>query len=91
MTSNNDIAIAALRIHRAQLDAERTGITNTPALKGHWYGRKKQLNNSSGWAKAVLPALAPAMSWISGEKLPVSVMLLSGQSMPVKKIFAPRA
>lgn len=33
MTSNNDIAIAALRIHRAQLDAERTGITNTPALK----------------------------------------------------------
>lgn len=33
MTSNNDIAIAALRIHRAQLDAERTGITNTPTLK----------------------------------------------------------
>ncbi len=33
---------------------------------------KKQLNNSSGWAKSGQPALAPAMSWISGEKLPVS-------------------
>ncbi|MGE0916279.1 TolC family protein [Escherichia coli] len=53
MTSNNDIAIAALRIHRAQLDAERTGITNTPALKGALsMDGKKQLNNSSGWAKS---------------------------------------
>ncbi|WP_172947740.1 TolC family protein, partial [Escherichia coli] len=53
MTSNNDMAIAALRIHRAQLDAERTGITNTPALKGSLsMDGKKQLNNSSGWAKS---------------------------------------
>ncbi|EFA4225789.1 efflux transporter outer membrane subunit [Escherichia coli] len=52
MTSNNDMAIAALRIHRARLDAERTGITNTPALKGSLsMDGKKQLNNSSGWTK----------------------------------------
>ena len=47
-----------------------------------------EVDNSSGWTK---PVSAPAMSWISGAKLPVSVTLLSGQSMPVKKIFVSRA
>lgn len=92
MTSNNDIAIAALRIHRAQLDAERTGITNTPALKAALsMDGKKQLNNSSGWAKSGSASLGTSYELDLWGKLPVSVMLLSGQSMPVKKIFAPRA
>ncbi|MCP0771775.1 TolC family protein, partial [Salmonella enterica subsp. enterica serovar Montevideo] len=46
-------AIAAMRVYRARLDAERTGITNTPALKGSLgVDGKKQLNNSSGMTKS---------------------------------------
>ncbi|HEH9209603.1 TPA: efflux transporter outer membrane subunit [Salmonella enterica] len=53
MTNNNDMAIAAMRVYRARLDAERTGITNTPALKGSLgVDGKKQLNNSSGMTKS---------------------------------------
>ncbi|EHM3015888.1 TPA: TolC family protein [Escherichia coli] len=53
MTSNNNIAIAALRVYRARLDAERVGITNTPALKGSLgVDGKTQLNNSAGWTKS---------------------------------------
>lgn len=53
MTNNNDMAIAAMRVYRARLDAEKTGITNTPALKGSLgVDGKKQLNNSSGMTKS---------------------------------------
>ncbi|ECP5779234.1 TolC family protein [Salmonella enterica] len=53
MTNNNDMAIAAMRVYRVRLDAERTGITNTPALKGSLgVDGKKQLNNSSGMTKS---------------------------------------
>ncbi|ECB8359400.1 efflux transporter outer membrane subunit [Salmonella enterica subsp. enterica serovar Cerro] len=53
MTNNNDMAIAAMRVYRARMDAERTGITNTPALKGSLgVDGKKQLNNSSGMTKS---------------------------------------
>ncbi|ECK5543196.1 TolC family protein, partial [Salmonella enterica] len=42
-----------MRVYRARLDAERTGITNTPALKGSLgVDGKKQLNNSSGMTKS---------------------------------------
>ncbi|EEW8308939.1 TolC family protein [Escherichia coli] len=59
MTSNNDMAIAALRVHRVRLDAERTGITNSPALKGSLgEDGKKQLNNSSGWTKSGYASLS---------------------------------
>lgn len=53
MASNNDVAIAVLRVYRARLDAERVGITNDPGLKGSLgVDGKNQLNNSSGWAKS---------------------------------------
>ncbi|EPB2021961.1 TolC family protein [Escherichia coli] len=59
MTSNNDIAIAALRVYRARLDAERTGITNSPALKGSLdVDGKKQLNDSLGWTKSSSASLS---------------------------------
>lgn len=34
MASNNDVAIAVLRVYRARLDALSVGITNDPGLKG---------------------------------------------------------
>jgi len=59
MASNNDVAIAVLRVYRARLDAERVGITNDPGLKGSLgVDGKNQLNNSSGWAKGSSASLS---------------------------------
>ena len=59
MASNNDVAIAVLRVYRARLDAERVGITNDPGLKvSLGVDGKNQLNNSSGWAKSSSASLS---------------------------------
>ncbi|MFB5744874.1 efflux transporter outer membrane subunit [Cedecea sp. S5-13] len=59
MASNNDVAIAVLRVYRARLDAERVGITNDPGLKGSLgVDGKTPLNNSSGWTKGSSASLS---------------------------------
>ncbi|NIF57930.1 efflux transporter outer membrane subunit [Enterobacter sp. Ap-916] len=59
MASNNDVAIAVLRVYRARLDAERVGITNDPGLRGSLgVDGKNQLNNSSGWTKSSAASLS---------------------------------
>ncbi|AIR03232.1 RND transporter [Cedecea neteri] len=59
MASNNDVAIAVLRVYRARLDAERVGIANDPGLKASLgVDGKTPLNNSSGWTKGSSASLS---------------------------------
>lgn len=53
MGSNNDVAVAVLRVYRARLEAERIGLTNDPGLKGSLgVEGNTQLDNTSGWIKS---------------------------------------
>ncbi|EDU6783784.1 efflux transporter outer membrane subunit [Salmonella enterica subsp. enterica serovar Gaminara] len=52
IASNNDVAGAVLRVHRARLVEERFGIVNAPGLKGSLsVDGRKQLDSSVGWRK----------------------------------------
>ncbi|QPR27418.1 efflux transporter outer membrane subunit [Edwardsiella hoshinae] len=52
MESNNEVAIAILRLYRARLDAERVGITSAPGLNGALNADgKTPLDNGAGWMK----------------------------------------
>ncbi|EFP3681287.1 efflux transporter outer membrane subunit [Salmonella enterica] len=53
MASNNDVAIAVLRVYRARLDAERVGINSDPVVTGTLdVDGRKQLDGSSNLAKS---------------------------------------
>lgn len=52
MTSNNDLAVAILRVYRARLEAERAGISTTPSVNaGLNISTNNNLSNPSPWTK----------------------------------------
>lgn len=52
MASNNDVALAVLRMYRARLEADRVGIASDPGLKGTLgVDSRRQLNGTFGWEK----------------------------------------
>ncbi|HGE8319978.1 TolC family protein [Serratia marcescens] len=52
MASNNDLAAAVLRVYRAQLEAERVGISTAPGISASLgSGINRPLSESSAWNK----------------------------------------
>jgi len=91
MTSNNDVALAVLRLYRARLDAERVGIASAPGLEGTLgVDSRKQLNGSSGWGKGRSATLNTSDELDLWGKWPVSAMPRFGPVRPLKRICAPR-
>ncbi len=52
LVSNNDLALAALRLYRANLDAQRVGIDTAPSVNANLgMTGTKNVNSSSSWNK----------------------------------------
>ncbi len=52
MASNNDLAVAVLRVYRARLEAERVGISTAPDVNASLNsGINRPLSESSAWSK----------------------------------------